>query len=213
MAEIEGLDIAWLGHASFRITGGGKVVYIDPWQIPGGPPADVILISHDHFDHFSTEDVQKVRTDETVIVAAASAAKKLSGPVRSVKPGDHLTARGIDIEVVPAYNVNKFRSPGNPFHPKAAGHVGFVFAVGGKRVYFAGDTDVIPEMADIRADIALLPVSGTYVMTADEAVEAARTIQPKVAIPMHYGAIVGSEEDAQRFKAHAPVPVQILEKA
>lgn len=213
MAQIEGLDIVWLGHASFRITGDDKVVYVDPWQIRGGPPADVILISHDHFDHLSVEDVQKVRTDETVIVAAAPAAKKLSGPVRSVKPGDRLTARGIDIEVVPAYNVNKFRSPGNPYHPQGAGYVGFVFTVAGKRVYFAGDTDVIPEMADIRADIALLPVSGTYVMTADEAVEAARTIQPKVAIPMHYGAIVGSEEDAQHFKTHAPVRVEILEKA
>ena len=212
MAQIQGLDIVWLGHDSFRITGDGKVIYLDPWQIGAGPPADLILISHDHFDHLSPEDIRRLRTDETVIVAAAPAAKKLSGPVRSVKPGDRLTVRGIDIEVVPAYNVNKFRSPGTPFHPKAAGHVGFVFTVGGKRIYFAGDTDVIPEMANIRADIALLPVSGTYVMTADEAVEAAKTINPRLAIPMHYGTIVGSEEDARRFKARAPVPVQILEK-
>lgn len=212
MAEIEGLDITWLGHDSFRITGEGRVIYLDPWQIAGGPPADLILVSHDHFDHLSLEDIGKVRTDETVVVAAAPAAKKLSGPVRSVKPGDQLTARGIDIEVVPAYNVNKFRSPGVPFHPRSAGHVGFVFTVGGKRIYFAGDTDVIPEMADIQADIALLPVSGTYVMTADEALEAAATINPGLVIPMHYGAIVGSEADARHFKERASVPVQILEK-
>ena len=111
---------------------------------------------------------------------------------------------------MPAYNVNKFRSPGVPFHPKEAGNVGFVIAVEGQRIYHAGDTDVIPEMEAIETDIALLPVSGTYVMTAEEAVEAAALIKPKVAIPMHVGRGIGAHDDAERFKEKAPVPVEVL---
>ena len=118
--------------------------------------------------------------------------------------------KGIPISAVPAYNINKFRSPGQPFHPQAAGHVGFVFTVGGRRIYFAGDTDHIPEMKDIKVDIALLPVSGTYVMTAVEAAEAAAIIQPQVAVPMHIGRSIGSMADAETFKQQAPVPVVVL---
>jgi L-ascorbate metabolism protein UlaG (beta-lactamase superfamily) len=200
-------DIVWLGHDSFKLkSADGKVVYIDPWQLTGRlEKADVILITHDHYDHCSPDDVQRVRGDETVVVAQTAAAKKLKGPVRAVKPGDRLTARGIEIEAVPAYNVNK------RFHPKAAGHVGFVVTLDGERIYHAGDTDAIPEMANLQADIALLPVSGTYVMTAEEAAQAAKKINPRVVIPMHYGAIVGSEADAQRFKQLvAPMEVRIL---
>jgi L-ascorbate metabolism protein UlaG (beta-lactamase superfamily) len=120
--------------------------------------------------------------------------------------------RGIDVEAVPAYNVNKFRSPGIPFHPREAGHVGFVVTLEGKRVYHAGDTDYIPEMADLKEiDIALLPVSGTYVMTAEEAVQAAEAIRPGVAIPMHVGRGIGSPDATQVFKEKAPVDVAILE--
>ncbi len=187
-------NIHWLGHDSFRIAG-PVTIYVDPWQLPAGSPqADLILVTHDHYDHCSPKDVTRISKADTVIVTIAAAAKKFKGDVRVVKPGDSLTVKGIPIEVVPAYNVNK------KFHPRDAGHVGFIFTVEGQRIYHAGDTDFIPEMKDFKVDIALLPVSGTYVMTADEAASAAKAINPKVAIPMHYGEIVGSREDAERFQ-------------
>ena len=203
-------NIHWLGHDSFRIKGDGLVIYIDPWQIEDGPKADLILITHDHRDHCSPADVAKVQKEDSVIVTVAAAAAKLSGQIQVVKPGDELRVKGIPISAVPAYNVNKFRSPGVPFHPRESGYVGFVVTVEGQRIYHAGDTDCIPEMGSINADIALLPVSGTYVMTADEAVEAAAIIKPQIAIPMHTGRGIGSLADAERFKEKASVPVEIL---
>jgi len=203
-------NIHWLGHASFRIEN-DKTIYIDPYELKGElPKADLILITHDHFDHCSPDDVAKLAKDDTVIVTIAAAARALKGDVRIVKPGESLVVQGIPIETVPAYNVNKFRSPGEPFHPRESSHVGFIVTVAGKRIYHAGDTDVIPEMDDIEADIALLPAGGTYTMTADEAAEAANRIKPKVAIPMHHSAIVGSIKDAQRFRDLCEVKVVIL---
>jgi L-ascorbate metabolism protein UlaG (beta-lactamase superfamily) len=186
-------NITWLGHDGFLIKGDGKTIVIDPFQVKECEPADIILVTHQHYDHCSPEDVRKVQTASTVIITEADSAAKLSGDVRVVQPGDKLTVEGIPIEVVPSYNTNK------SFHPKQNGWLGFIVTVEGVRIYHAGDTDLIPEMASFDADIALLPVSGTYVMTAEEAVEAAKMIKPKVAIPMHYDAIVGSSEDAQRF--------------
>ena len=185
--------IHWLGHDAFRVDG-TKTIYFDPYEISGGPPADVIFISHDHFDHCSPADVAKIQKPDTVIVTDAASAKKLSGRVRTVKPGDRLDIDGIVVQVVPAYNVNK------KFHPKAAGMLAFAVTLDGITYYHAGDTDFIPEMKGLQVDVAFLPVSGTYVMNAAEAVEAAKAIAPKVAIPMHYGAIVGSADDAQRFQ-------------
>jgi L-ascorbate metabolism protein UlaG (beta-lactamase superfamily) len=205
-------DIHWLGHDSFRIEGDGQVIYIDPYQLESAEPkADLILITHDHGDHCSPDDVARIRAEGTAVVTIAAAAALLPGPARVVEPGDTLTVGGVEIETVPAYNVDKFRSPGNPFHPKEAGHVGFIVTVEGRRIYHTGDTDVIPEMESVRADVALLPVSGTYVMTAEEAVEAAGMIGPRVAIPMHVGAGIGGLEDAQRFAEKAGVPVVVLE--
>jgi L-ascorbate metabolism protein UlaG (beta-lactamase superfamily) len=186
-------NITWLGHDGFLIKGDGKAIVIDPFQVKQCEPADVILVTHEHYDHCSPEDIQKIRKASTVIVTEANSAEKLSGDVRVVRPGDKLTVSEIPIEAVPAYNTDK------NFHPKQNGWLGFILTVGGVRIYHAGDTDLIPEMDSIKADIALLPVSGTYVMTAEEAVEAAKTIKPKLVIPMHYGAIVGSAEDARRF--------------
>jgi len=199
--------IHWLGHDAFRIDA-SKIIYFDPFQISNGPTADIILVSHDHFDHCSPEDIKKIQGPDTVIVTEKDSANKLSGNVKVVKPGEKIEVEGVKIEAVPAYNVGK------DFHPKANGWLGFIVEVDGVRIYHAGDTDFIPEMKEMNVDIALLPVSGVYVMTADQAVEAAKAIKPKLAIPMHYGAIVGSEEDAIRFKnaLEGIVDVLILKK-
>lgn len=199
-------NISWLGHDTFKIAA-SKVIYLDPFELAGDPePADVICISHDHYDHCSPDDVAKVRADHTVIVAAENCRGKLEGDVRLVKAGDRLDIDKLTIEVVPAYNVNK------KFHPRQAGGVGYVLTLDGKRIYHAGDTDPIPEMEGLDVDIAMLPVSGVYVATAEEAVEAAEKLQPKVVIPMHYGSIVGSRADAERFKELWSGEVVILER-
>jgi L-ascorbate metabolism protein UlaG (beta-lactamase superfamily) len=188
----------WLGHDTFRLDG-PPVIYFDPWKLRGRPPlADLVLVSHEHHDHCSPDDVKKVSGPKTVLVANAGSAGKLPG-ARTVRPGDRLAAAGVEIEAVRAYNVNKFRSPGVPFHPREADHVGYIVTVAGLRLYFAGDTDHIPEMAEIDCDVALLPVSGTYVMTVEEAVEAARAISPQIVVPMHYGSGIGTADDGQRF--------------
>lgn len=202
--------IHWLGHDCFRIEWEGVTIYIDPYRIKDGPPADLILITHDHFDHCSPEDIARIQKADTTFVTIASAAANLKGQVEIVKPGDDITLKGVHIHAVPSYNTNKFRSPGNPFHPKEKGYVGFVLTLGERRIYHTGDSDHIPEMAGIKTDVALLPVSGIYVMTAEEAAEAAKTIQPKVAIPMHVGAGIGELEFTQTFKDLANVPVVIL---
>lgn len=203
--------IHWLGHDSFRIEAAGLTIYIDPYQLAGGPKADLILITHDHSDHCSPADVAKIKQAETVVVTIAAAAAKLSGNIKTIQPGEELNVKGVPIQAVPAYNINKFRSPGIPFHPRAAGHVGFILTVEEVRIYHAGDTDFIPEMEAIETDVALLPVSGIYTMTAEEAIEAATAIQPKVAIPMHIGRQIGEMSSAERFKQGASVPVIVLQ--
>ena len=185
-------DIHWLGHDTFKIYG-EKIIYTDPFKLKKKDRADIILITHEHYDHCSQDDVKAIQGADTIIIAPPDCAKKLSGKIKTVKPGDKVIVDGIEIEAVPSYNTNK------KFHPKSNNWVGYIFKVKGQRIYLAGDTDYIPEMKHFKADIALLPVSGTYVMTADEAVKAALDIKPKVAIPMHYGSIVGSKDDAREF--------------
>jgi L-ascorbate metabolism protein UlaG (beta-lactamase superfamily) len=188
-----------LGHDTFRVDG-PPIIYIDPWKLPpDAQAADLILVTHDHFDHCSPEDVKKISKPGTVVIADPASAAKLPG-ARILRPGEKMAVGEVAVEAVPAYNVNKFRSPGQPFHPKSAGYNGYIITEGGERLYHAGDTDHIPEMAGYRCDVALLPVSGTYVMTADEAAAAAVDIKPRVAVPMHYGDIVGGAADVQRFR-------------
>jgi L-ascorbate metabolism protein UlaG (beta-lactamase superfamily) len=209
--------LEWMGHAGFHVTVGGAHVYIDPYRVPdGAPQADLILITHGHYDHFSPQDVQRLTKRETWLVGPAAVAERVSGQVHSIAPGELLEdelVRGIHVSAVAAYNTSKRDADGRPFHPRDAGWVGYELNVRGERLYHSGDTDVIPEMDTVTGvDVALLPVSGVYVMTAQEAAEAARRIQPRVAVPMHWGSHIGTEHDARTFAAKAPVEVRIMEK-
>ncbi|MFH7880896.1 MAG: MBL fold metallo-hydrolase [Candidatus Aenigmatarchaeota archaeon] len=220
--EIFGLKILWLGHACFKIE--SKVtVYFDPFQIkfPKEKDGDIVLVTHDHFDHCSIDDIKKIVHQQSVIIAAKMCKGKidnLKGSVNSImyfEPGDSINVNDVLIKAVPSYNINKFRSPGQVFHPKESKYLGFIVDFNGIKVYHAGDTDVIKEMGELgKIDIALLPVSGVYVMSVEEAVEAVKIIKPKIAIPMHYGSIVGSEKDAEKFKNLASefTRVEILKK-
>lgn len=200
--------IHWLGHAGFYIEGkDGIIVYIDPYKIKNNlPKADIILISHEHFDHCSEQDIKKITKTDTVIVGPQTIAGKLTYPVKVLNPGEKISIKDIEVEAVSAYNLHK------NFHPKSEGNLGFIVTVDNTKIYHAADTDFIPEMKGIKTDIALLPVGGTYTMNAKEAAEAANIINPKIAIPMHFGSIVGSSKDAEEFKKFCKVQVKILEQ-
>jgi L-ascorbate metabolism protein UlaG (beta-lactamase superfamily) len=198
----------WLGHASFRLDG-PPVIYFDPVDIGSEPPpADIILITHDHQDHLSIGDLKKISGPDTVIITIPSIATSLEGSsviyaeVRAAQPGERMTVRDVEIETVPAYNIDKSH------HPKEAGYLGFIVTLEGERLYFAGDTDRIPEMVDIDCDVALLPVGGTYTMDIEEAAQAAADIGPKVAVPMHDR---GADLDAFRDLCDCPVVVMEIE--
>ncbi len=209
------LTIAWLGHASFRVSN-SQTIYLDPFQLLQGPQADMICITHDHFDHCSPDDIKKIISEKTVIVATPPCSDQLKdlqiNDLKLVKPGDELEIDAIKITVVPAYNVNKYRAPGKVYHPEEELKVGYILRIEQTNIYHAGDTDLIPDMAGIDVDVALLPVSGTFVMTAEEAAQATKMMKAKVAIPMHYGAIVGDESNAIRFQELAASKVEILKK-
>jgi L-ascorbate metabolism protein UlaG (beta-lactamase superfamily) len=213
--EVENMleNLHWLGHASFRLDA-SKTIYFDPWKLSKGAKlADIIFITHDHFDHFSLEDVKLISTEDTVIVTDKSVGRQVQGKVnckevKALSPGETAAIGDVNIQAVASYNIGK------EFHTKDTKKLGFIVKVDGVSVYHAGDTDNIPEMKTYRCDIALLPVSGTYVMTADEAAEAALAIKPKIAVPMHYGEIVGSGADAKEFSdlLKEKIEVKILAK-
>jgi len=188
--------IFWLGQSAFRIESGGKALYIDPYMLEdSAKKADIILITHAHFDHCSAEDVKKIIKKDSIVAAAESCGGKLDCDIKSMRPGDRLDEAGFSVRAVRAYNNDK------NFHPKSNGWLGFVINLpDGRTVYHAGDSDHIDEMKDIKnIDIALLPVGGTYTMNAEEAAGAALSISPKIAVPMHYGSVVGSVADAEKF--------------
>lgn len=210
--ELFDLNVEWLNHACFKIKG-SQLVYFDPYRIKPQEPADLILITHEHFDHCSRPDVKKILQPTTTIVASNLCRSKLNESWRAYYfyPDQSITISGVRIETLPAYNLNKFRLPGVPFHPKDAKGLGYVITMDGVRIYHAGDTDFIPEMKSLRdIDIALVPVSGTYVMTPEEAAEAVKTFKPKVAIPMHIGTIVGGKEEARKFKELASNATKVV---
>lgn len=205
--KIKEIELEWLGHASVRIKTGKKIIYIDPYQIQGSSKekADIILISHSHYDHCSIQDIEKIVKDGTIIVCTADSQSKIAKIEKKIKlgiiePGKCFESDKIRIQAVPAYNINK------KFHQKSEGWVGYVLQIGGVVIYHAGDTDLIKEMEKLTGFskkgnyfVALLPVGGTYTMTAEEASKAALIIKPTLAIPIHYGSIIGSSKDAEKF--------------
>ncbi len=197
---------------SIRIKSDVGTIYIDPFKIDDEThDADFILITHDHYDHFSSEDIAKVKKDTTVLVVPEkmeAKAVKESGikEIETVKPGTYHEIGNLELETIPMYNILK------PFHPKAAGWVGYILKINGKRIYIAGDTDATKEAKEVICDIALVPIGGTYTMDAKKAAELVNEINPEVAIPTHYGSIVGKLSDAKVFAANVKDTIKVVEK-
>jgi L-ascorbate metabolism protein UlaG (beta-lactamase superfamily) len=200
----------WFKQSAYLWRGDGLNVYIDPWAVTVEEPADVIFVTHAHSDHFSPEDLDRVRKDGTKFVAPADVARELSGDVTPIGPGDAIEVGGIRVQAVPAYNVVEHRLEA---HPKSNRWVGYILDLGGHTYYHAGDTDHADELSDVRADVAFLPIGGDpYVMNPSEAAGLARAIGPQVAVPMHYGFVIGSPGDAALFaREAAPVTVETLQ--
>ncbi|MDD3725892.1 MAG: MBL fold metallo-hydrolase [Candidatus Ratteibacteria bacterium] len=187
-------NIKWLGHSSVLIEKEGRYIYIDPWKIKiSEPKADVVLITHPHYDHYSPEDIDKIRKEETIIIGPPDVIEKIKGNTKKIKPQEEIELPFVKIKGVPAYNINK------NFHPKSNNWVGYIIQFSDGSIYVTGDTDFIPEMKCLNVDIVLLPIGGTYTMDAEEAGEAVNNMNVKVAIPIHYGEIVGNKKDAERF--------------
>jgi L-ascorbate metabolism protein UlaG (beta-lactamase superfamily) len=180
-----GISVKWLGHASFEIKADDKTIYIDPYEGEYKDKADLILVSHSHDDHCDMSKIKKIRKEDALVIAPADCASKIGGKVKSLKPGEKASVGDVTVEAVAAYNYKRFRSPGNPFHPKGLG-VGYLVTIGNKKIYHAGDTDFISEMRNLKnIYLALLPSGGTYTMDNPEAAEAALAIKPEFVIPMH----------------------------
>lgn len=204
---IENIEV--FTQSSIRITDGDCRIYIDPFQMSEAPKdADFILITHDHYDHFSPEDIEKVSNGRSVLLVPAKMipqADKISsivGEIHSVMPGEHYGINGLEFDTIAAYNNLK------PFHPKSAGWVGYILQIDGQRIYIAGDTDMNRDNQDVKCDVALVPIGGKFTMDAKKAAEFINTIQPSIAIPTHYGSIVGKKEDADVFAAGVKAPIR-----
>lgn len=192
-------NVEVLCHSSIKISR-EKVIYIDPYKIDKDyNDADIIFITHDHYDHYSEADIDKVKKDNTVIVAPEGLLTKLlrkgfrQDNIITVDPGDCDMLLGIKFETISAYNINK------PFHPKENGWVGYIIEIKGIRYYIAGDTDITEENKNVKCDIAFVPVGGTYTMDFKEAAQLVNRIKPKIAVPIHYGSVVGTKQDAIDF--------------
>src|SRR5271157_237639 len=204
--EIGNVKLEWLGHASFLIKISDKIIYIDPYLLgDNSPKADLILISHSHPDHCSIADIAKIIKPNSRVILTADCQSKINRTdvplkIEIIEPDREFNFGNIRISTIPAYNIGK------PFHPKDEAWVGYIVTIENVVIYFAGDTDNIPEMQKLTGYkkqgtefIALLPIGGKYTMNFEEALEAAKTIKPSLAIPMHYGGIVGSKTDAEEF--------------
>ena len=192
-------NIQVLCHSSIKISR-EKVVSIDPFKIDKDyNDADIIFITHDHYDHYSEEDIDKVCKEDTVIVIPEELLTKVlkkgfrQDHIITVKPNQKYMVDGIKFETIPAYNINK------QFHPKENEWVGYIIEIKGYRYYIAGDTDVTPENKTVKCDVAFVPVGGTYTMDFKEAANLINEIKPKIAVPIHYGSVVGTKQDAIDF--------------
>ncbi|OYT36885.1 Zn-dependent hydrolase [Candidatus Pacearchaeota archaeon ex4484_71] len=215
------VNVRWLGNAGFLIEN-SAVIYVDPYQIKDNlPKADYIFLTHDHYDHCSFQDLEKIVKEGTKIIMTANCQSKatrfnVSIRMEIMEQGQELSINGLRVTAFPAYNINKH------FHKKEDGVVGYLIQLNDVIIYHAGDTDFIPEMQKLtgyhhkgKTFVALLPVGGRFTMSADEAAEAAKLIKPDIAIPMHWGSVAGSIEDAQEFKEiceESGIKVKILEK-
>jgi L-ascorbate metabolism protein UlaG (beta-lactamase superfamily) len=201
--------LTWFKQASLRWQDDQITVYIDPWGTsPDDPPADLILITHAHHDHFQPDEINQLRKDGTKIVAPHDVAEALGGDITPVTPGESHEVAGVRFTTVPAYNT---REEALEMHPKANKWVGYILELGDAAYYHAGDTDHAPELDDVTADVAFLPIGGHFTMNPEEAAGLAKTIEPKLAVPMHYGFVIGSPSFADRFKeAASPVPVEFM---
>jgi L-ascorbate metabolism protein UlaG (beta-lactamase superfamily) len=199
----------WFRQAAFRYGDDDRTIYLDPWGTGDDqPPADLIMITHAHFDHFQPEEIARLSKAGTRLVAPHDVAAELSGDVTPVAPGESHEVGGVRFTTVPAYNTVEERLEK---HPKANRWVGYVIELPGGTYYHAGDTDHAPELDAVRTDVAFLPIGGTYTMDVTQAAGLARSIEPRIAVPMHFGFVVGSAGDGERFRAAAdPVAVEIL---
>ena len=198
---------------SIRIASRVGVIYVDPLEIPDERhDADYILITHDHYDHFSPGDIRKVVKADSILVVPEKMAGKAQevsdavGRMETVKPSIYREINGLEFETIPAYNTLK------PFHPKSAEWVGYILRIDGKRIYIAGDTDATKEAKAVKCDIAIVPIGGTYTMDAKKAAELVNTIRPDIAIPVHYGSIVGNASDGDVFAENVKSPVKVVFK-
>ncbi|UCE95286.1 MAG: MBL fold metallo-hydrolase [Candidatus Bathyarchaeota archaeon] len=205
-----GIFIKWLAHASFQIRSEGKLIYIDlEKNSKTSEKADLILVTHSHSDHCDPSKISKVRKEGTIVIAPKDCIPKIGGNVKTLKPGEEMLLEGAKIKAVEAYNIKRFRSSGNPYHPREFG-VGYLITVEGKTIYHAGDTDFIPEMRQLgHVDVALLPSGDTYTMDNTEAAEAAIVINPKAAIPMHRWS-TSPEEFRKKVEADSNIKVMLL---
>ena len=204
--NLDSLEITHLQHASFKIKTPDQMIYLDPFKVSAGEPADLILITHEHFDHFDPASIKKISDPETIIVLPVYLSDKISGNIKPIKIGETIKIAGLEITALPAYNLTK------SFHPKDRGDLSYLIELDGKRIFFSGDSDNVPEWKNLKnIDVAMLPIGGTYTMDEEEAAEAVKKIQPKMVMPMHYGPIPGGG-DAEKFKGlvGGSTQVQIL---
>jgi len=198
--------ITWFRGSSVRIRRGGMEIHVDPLGLGENDQADVVLLTHPHYDNFSEDGIERVRTPDTVLVAPASMKKLLGEADHFMRPGDMLQLDGFDILAVPAHNVDK------KFHTPDQGWLGYVFTVGDTTFYHAGDTDLLPSMAGIRCDVAFLPCGGHYTMGPEDAARAAEACGAEVVVPIHWGEGHGTEEDVARLAELFSGEVRVLER-